>query len=153
MKAAEHAKFFENAEDKSSAIRKIAIDFLREVGTLGKQRGCRSDTSLFALLEEQDAKWRKLARLQPDILPEAFQVILNHEMPELFRRWKGNQYAPTATQQITAPDQLQPSSSQQGEDDVRIGGPAWVCHYCLKRNTHEMSRCVKCHKERNYLTR
>jgi hypothetical protein len=58
-----------------------------------------------------------------------------------------------AAQQITAPDQLQPSSAQQGEDDVRIGGPAWVCHYCFKRNTHEMSRCVKCHKERNYLTR
>jgi hypothetical protein len=46
-----------------------------------------------------------------------------------------------------------PISIQKLLDDVRIGGPAWVCHYCLKRNTHEMSRCVKCHKERNYLTR
>lgn len=87
MKAKEYAARYRQGTD----IAEIALDFITEVKRIGEARGAQSNESMFAIFNEQDAKWRAMARMadgEKSINPDGFKEALKHCVPSAFFAWQ-----------------------------------------------------------------
>lgn len=95
MKAKEYAKQFAKQfldESPSEAIVEMGTQFYTEIFTLIESRKAKSDSAVFAVLNELNQKWKAVARIVNKVkilmLPEGFEYIIEEFMPEVWSKWE-----------------------------------------------------------------
>jgi len=89
MKAKDYARQFNEAEDKMKALYQIADDFFAEINTLIEVRHAQTNAAALSIFDEQDRKWRALARLtNGEIKEDGFCILLQEFFPGPFVMWK-----------------------------------------------------------------
>jgi hypothetical protein len=84
-KAAQYASAY-NADPTLDTVRRIAFEFLMETKEMTVNRGVKTDSALLAVFQEQDRKWRKLARLAGGgqaLREDGFRLLVVAEFPPL----------------------------------------------------------------------
>jgi hypothetical protein len=85
MKAKELAAWMKE-EDRS--ISDVAHVMMQEVEAIMKQRGVKTNAGCFAVLSEQERKWKAFAKLVPEASPDGFSNLIEHYMPDVHFWWK-----------------------------------------------------------------
>lgn len=88
MKAKEYAQKFFDSEDKQLMIGQIFIEFVREILTVAEMRNARKGSSIKAIIEEQNQKWKALCRIinksgEAVLKEDGFIELLKKEEPLL----------------------------------------------------------------------
>ena len=85
MKAKQYAKEFDENPTIDHGV-DIAMKFVDEFVTIGKNRSCESDIAWKSVFNEQVRKWEAFCRCVKthDINPELFNLALKAMYPELY---------------------------------------------------------------------
>ena len=94
MKAKEYAAQFE-ANPTLEEICAIGKQFILETGDIVKARNARSNAAVLSVLDEQDRKWRALARILDGMIgipggvkPDGFAMLVKLVMPVVYDLWQ-----------------------------------------------------------------
>lgn len=85
MKAKEYADLY-RANPGHEAMAQIASSYLIEIGTIAEMRHATSDAAMMSIFDEQDQKWRAMAR-NLGVAPDGFRLIMEAVMPEIYAQW------------------------------------------------------------------
>lgn len=86
-KALEYAAEFTSAEDKRKAIWEILLALQEETRELIRARSARSNSALFAILNETDDKWRSVVRQTEGVNPKGFAFFISQTHPATYMLW------------------------------------------------------------------
>lgn len=88
MKAKEYAEKFFNSEDKKLTLGQIFCNFVAEISTIAEMRNSYSESSIKAILREQDQKWKSFCRIinsksNVELKEDGFSELLKKREPAL----------------------------------------------------------------------
>ena len=86
-KAKEYAKQFQD-DPSSETLESILTDFFYEIEELKRVRHARTSAALFAILDEQDRKWRAFARRVEGIKEDGFECVVKELVPQVYASWR-----------------------------------------------------------------
>jgi hypothetical protein len=81
MKAKEYAEMYKTTPTIET-LGKIMGEFIRNTGDLTVGRRCQTADACYAVIDEQDNKWRAFARLVPGVKPGGYLSMMKKELPE-----------------------------------------------------------------------
>ncbi len=89
-KAKDYAERYKASGNSPDTLKGIAFDMLLETKILAEQRRVRTNSALFAILDEICAKWRAFARLSGDeqIRPDGLDMLIMKEFGVVYLYWK-----------------------------------------------------------------
>ncbi len=86
MKAKEYANLFKEEMsdfEYEKTVTKVLINFISEVEDIRALRNAHTDSSLIAIIKEQNNKWNALARMVSGLNQDGFKAFMLIKMPEL----------------------------------------------------------------------
>lgn len=66
----------------------ILIEFFKECFTLADSRRATTEAAQYAILNEQDQKWRAFARLVKGVKENGLEMVIKERHPELYQGWQ-----------------------------------------------------------------
>ena len=87
-KAKDYAKQYQQDPSRDT-LESIIKEFWAEVDEIAKTRHARSNQAYFAILDEQDRKWKAFARRVGDVKEEGFEYIVEECAPDVYAIWRG----------------------------------------------------------------
>jgi hypothetical protein len=87
MKAKDYAKRYE-ANRTSETLADIIASFVQEAVDISEVRQAKSEAAQYAILDEQNQKWRAFARIVGDVKEEGFEMVVKDYAPEHYENWQ-----------------------------------------------------------------
>jgi hypothetical protein len=87
VKAKDYAKRYE-ANRTAEGLADIIAAFVQEAVELQKTRKAYSAAAQYAILNEQDQKWRAFARIVEGVKEDGFEMIVRDYAPEHYEGWQ-----------------------------------------------------------------
>jgi len=86
-KAKDYARQFEQ-NPSTETLREIAESFMQEINEIAQMRHAKGNDAYFAILDEQDRKWRAFARCIDGIKEDGFERLVEKVHPEVHAVWR-----------------------------------------------------------------
>lgn len=87
MRAKEYAERYK-ANRTAQELADIIAALAEEAVELQRVRQARSEAAQYAILNEQDQKWRAFARIVGDVKEDGFEMVIKKLVPEHYEGWK-----------------------------------------------------------------